>query len=177
MELARAVQVANDNAAANLLLARLGGSPALTASWRALGDPSSRLEGMETALNRVAPGEVHDTAQPSDMTRTVAKLLFGDGLPLSAQESLRGWMRQTATGLNHMRAAMPGGCEAGDNTSTGLPAEIAGTYVDLAYSVPPGTAPLVIGAWYNPPLAGTAVDLAAEAVLAWVGRIAVEELA
>jgi beta-lactamase class A len=88
-----------------------------------------------------------------------------------------GSMRETATGLNRIRAAIPPGWDAGDKTGARLPAEIAGTYVELGYAVRPGGAPLVIGSWYNPPRPGTAVDPAAEAVLAEVDRIAVGALA
>jgi len=77
-ELAYAAQTQSDNVAANLLLKRLGGPEALTAFWRSLGDPVSRLDRFETDLNRVPPGTVEDTTTPATMARTLATLLFAE---------------------------------------------------------------------------------------------------
>ena len=44
--MAEAMQITSDNAAANLVLRRLGGPSALTAFWRSLGDSVSRIDVM-----------------------------------------------------------------------------------------------------------------------------------
>ena len=44
----------------------------MTAFWRALGDPVSRLDRFETAMNLVPPGEERDTTSPEAMARLQA---------------------------------------------------------------------------------------------------------
>lgn len=170
LALAQAAQQVSDNLAANLLLARLGGPPALTAFWRALGDTRSALVRTEPALNFTDPRTGEDGTTPGAMAATLAALLSpGGALPESARATLLGWMRATATGANRIRAGVPQGWSAGDKTGTcalpGGPARIN----DIAVIEPPGRAPLFIAAYYEAPGAVTAQ---AEAVLAEVGRIA-----
>src|SRR5471032_2872844 len=50
-DLCQAAVIYSDNTAANLLLAALGGPGAVTAFWRSLGDPVSRLDDIELKLN------------------------------------------------------------------------------------------------------------------------------
>ena len=56
LTLAEAAQVTSDNAAANLLLRRLGGPEAMTRFWQEIGDGTSRLDDYEPALNVIPPG-------------------------------------------------------------------------------------------------------------------------
>lgn len=171
-ELARAAQITSDNTAANLLLARLGGPEALTGFWRSLGDPVSRLDRIEPELNVVPPGEIRDTTTPTAMAATLAEILFGETLIPPARATLLGWMRETASGKRRIRAGLPAGWDAGDKTGTGLPQDIAGTYADIAFAIPPGRAPLIMTAYYNPPAPHQDVDPAAEKVHARAGACA-----
>jgi beta-lactamase class A len=175
-ELARATLVTSDNTAANVLLRRLGGPPAMTAFWRALGDGTSRLDRYEPELNRVTPGSQLDTTTPAAMVRTLALLTTGDVLVPDDRALLLAWTMEVETGLRRLRAGFPRGWIAGDKTGTGLTPDGA-TYIDLAFGGPPGRAPLVIAAYYEPASPGDTVDPAAEAVLAECARIAVASFA
>jgi beta-lactamase class A len=170
--LAEAAQVMSDNAAANLLLHKLGGPPALTRFWRALGDTESQLDDIEPALNRVPEGEVRNTTSPRAMALTVAKLLAGGGIPRGASERLLGWMHATETGAARVRAGLPKDWWAGDKTGTGLPADAPGTIVDLAFVRPVQGAPFVVAAFLRTAGPQHDVDPAAEAALAQVGALA-----
>lgn len=174
LALAQAAQETSDNLAANLLMARLGGPPALTAFWRSLNDTVSRLDRTETALNAVAPGDERDTTSPEAIARSVAQFTVGPVLTPSSRDRLLGWMAGTRTGMNRIRAGLPLGWRSGDKTGTayidGLPAKLN----DIAVAFQPSGAPLVIAVFYEPAgdvQTGRPQD---EAVLAAVGRIAAD---
>jgi beta-lactamase class A len=169
-ELARAALVTSDNAATNVLLNWLGGPPVLNRFWAMLNDRTSRLDRFEPELNVVLPGSVLDTTTPSAMAATVAKLVTGDVLQAPARATLVAWMADVQTGVRRLRAGFPAGWAAGDKTGTGTHPQ-ATTYVDLAYAGPPGRAPLIVAAYFVPPVASGSVDPAIEAVLAEVGAI------
>jgi beta-lactamase class A len=174
--LAQAAVERSDNLAANLLLARFGGPAAVTAFWRATGDGISRLDHHEMDLNRVAPGEVHDTTTPAAMAATVARLLTGRALSGESRARLWAWMKASPTGLNRLRAGLPAGWQAGDKTGTFTDPGTIAKVNDLALVLAPVEdhrfpAPLAIAAFYEPP--GTPVDVRHEdeAVLAEVMRV------
>lgn len=171
VDLAEAAQKLSDNGATNLLLRRLGGPGVVTAFWRRLGDRVSRLDDYETALNRVPPGTVANTTTPMAMARTVRALLGGGAIVPAAAARLKAWMQDTTTGRNRLRAGLPADWWAGDKTGTGLPADLPGTYADLAWVEPRGHPPLAIAAFYQPPAPTPDGDPRAEAVLAEVGHI------
>ena len=171
LELARATQVTSDNAAANILLKRLGGPQSLTTFWRSLGDATSRLDRYEPDLNTTPPGTTLDTTAPEAMARTLSKLVTGKALGAAAQDTLKRWMTETAMGLNRLRAGFPPDWIAGDKTGTGISDEKQ-TYVDLAFGGPPGRAPLIVTAYYEPAILAEPMDPLALAVLKDVGRIA-----
>ncbi|RTL75940.1 MAG: class A beta-lactamase, partial [Bradyrhizobiaceae bacterium] len=56
-ELCEAAITLSDNTAGNLMLGMLGGPPGVTAFARALGDPLTRLDRTELALNEAVPGD------------------------------------------------------------------------------------------------------------------------
>lgn len=177
-QLSRATLVYSDNTAANVLLRRAGGPQQLTGFWRSLGDKVSRLDRLEPKLNEIPAGSEMDTTTPAAMAATVAKLAHGNALGPQAREKLRGWMIEVETGARRIRAGLPKDWIAGDKTGTGM-GEKRHTYVDLAFAGPKGRAPLVIASYYEPvlPRDMEAMDPAAEAVLAEVGRIAAASLA
>lgn len=169
--LAEAAQTTSDNCAANLLLRRLGGPAALTGFWRGLGDRVSRLDDYEPALNRVAPGAVRNTTSPAAMAGVLQALLDRGGLPGAEVARLKGWMRATETGLDRLRAGLPADWVVGDKTGTGYPADLPGTWVDLAWAERPGKAPLAIAAFYQPARPTPDGDPKAPGVLAAAARI------
>ncbi|OBX18805.1 hypothetical protein A9995_09560 [Erythrobacter sp. QSSC1-22B] len=170
-ELAEATQKYSDNAAANILLARLGGPQALTAFWRRMGDDASRLDRTEPELNNVPPGELRDTTTPRAMATTLARMLYGGGLDAQAGERLKGWMHDTPTGLRRVRAGLPEGWHAGDKTGTSIWPGMGGLYVDIGFIEPQQRAPLTFATYYRAPTIHGAMDPVSEAVLAQAGSI------
>jgi len=107
--LAEATQKTSDNLAANLLLARLGGPARLTALLREMGDPATRIDRIEPAMNLVPAGELRDTTTPEAMARTAAALLVGDALNDTHRAQLVQWTVDTQTGLRRLRFGLPAG--------------------------------------------------------------------
>ena len=170
-ELAEFTQKYSDNAAANILLAKLGGPQALTAFWRSMGDEISRLDRTEPELNQVPRGELRDTTTPRAMATTLARMLYGGGLAAEASEQLMLWMHDTPTGLRRVRAGLPEGWRAGDKTGTSTWPGMRSLYVDIGFIEPPGRAPLTFATYYRAPAAHDGMDAASEAVLAQAGVI------
>jgi beta-lactamase class A len=108
----------SDNTAANLLLAQIGGSSQVTAFARNLGDPVTRLDRIEPALNVVPPGDLRDTTSPAAMVGDLRRLVFGDALSPASRAKLIGWLVDCRTGLTRIRAGVPGGARVGDKTGT-----------------------------------------------------------
>jgi beta-lactamase class A len=108
----------SDNAAANLLLRTVGGPPGVTAFMRRLGDPVTRLDRYEPALNEAASGDVRDTTTPEAMANLLARLVRMPVLSDPSKAQLYGWMRAAKTGLTRIRAGVPAGWTVGDKTGT-----------------------------------------------------------
>jgi beta-lactamase class A len=177
LALAQAAVEQSDNTAANLLLARFGGPAAVTAWWRSLGDRVSRLDNTEPLLNRVAPGEVHDTTTPAAMAVTLDRMLVGHALAAPSRALLWQWMKACSTGLARLRGGLPAGWQAGDKTGSEYGPEAVARVNDLALVLPPPDdrhfhAPLAIAAYYVPGGRLDGVRARDEAVLADVMRIA-----
>jgi beta-lactamase class A len=169
--LARGTLVTSDNPAANILLRRFGGPDALTRFWRSIGDTTSRLDRTEPALNEVPPGSRLDTTTPRAMAQTAASLLLGPALSPASREKLKAWMRETATGLDRIRAGFPAGWDAGDKTGTWTGPERR-IYVDVAFGGPTGAVPLIVVAYHETQAPFGVEAGASAAVLAEVGRLA-----
>ena len=169
-ELAEATQTTSDNAAANILLNRLGGPQALTTFWRAMGDTVSRLDRTEPALNNVPVGETRDTTTPRAMAQTLAKLLYGDVLRPETQTVLRQWMVDTQTGLNRVRKGLPAAWRAGDKTGTSIAPGMGSVYVDIGFVEPTDHAPVTFAAYFRAKDTHGGMDPASLEVLAQVGR-------
>lgn len=133
----------SDNTAANLLLETLGGPAGLTAFFRTLGDPTSRLDRNEPMLNAAKPGDERDTTTPSAMLGVMQELLVGNVLGDTTKERLLGWLLATKTGLERLRAGLPAEYRAGDKTGTGN----NGATNDLAIAWPPSKPPILIAAY------------------------------
>jgi beta-lactamase class A len=174
-ELAHATQVTSDNAAANLLMRRLGGPQVVTRFWREIGDRVSRLDAYEPELNRIPPGTQENSTTPEAMARTLAKIVTGNVLSAGDAERLRGWMRETKTGARRIRAGLPAGWDSGDKTGTSVPDIPPATYVDIAFVTPPGAAPLIVTGYFSDPTnSGGEMREEAQAVLASVGTLAAQ---
>lgn len=165
-----AAMTLSDNTAGNLMLASFGGPEGLTAFLRTLGDPVTRLDRIETALNEGTPGDPRDTTSPLAMLATMQKLVTGDVLTAASRERLVGWMLASKTGDKRLKAGMPASWRAGDKTGTGG----HGSANDIAVAWPPGSAPVFVTAYYT---GSTIPDEARSAVIADAGRIATAGIA
>jgi beta-lactamase class A len=154
----------SDNTAGNLMLASFGGPPALTAFMRALGDPVTRLDRIETALNEARPGDPRDTTSPDAMADTLRTLLVGDALSPNSRRQLAGWMISSKTGDARLRAGLPAGWRCGDKTGTS-----ERTANDVAIIWPPGRSPLIVASYLAE---SSAMPMDKNAAHAEVGRIA-----
>src|SRR5205085_4770369 len=97
----------SDNAAANLLLRRLGGPAVYTRRVRAWGDAVTRLDRYELGLNENARRDPRDTTSPAAMAGTMRRLVMGSVLPAPARDRLRGWLTGARTGVGRIRAGLP----------------------------------------------------------------------
>lgn len=151
-ELCHAAMTLSDNTAMNLLLGVLGGPATVTAFLRGAGDPLSRLDRTETALN-VRDGDL-DTSTPARMAATLRLFALDDGLTPDDRDVLVGWLKANTTGATRIRAGLPADWVVGDKTGAGARGEVN----DVAVVWPPGRAPLVIAVYTEPP--GPGVDAA-----------------
>lgn len=168
-ELCAAAVEVSDNGAANLLLRTLGGPQGLTHWLRSIGDPATRLDRMELALNSSIPGDPRDTTTPDAMVGSMQRVLLGPVLSAASRQELLGWLEACRTGENRLRAGLPRDWRVGDKTGT-AGNRYASTN-DLAIAWPPGRAAILIFGYST---AGPASVEAREAALAEVGRVVAE---
>jgi beta-lactamase class A len=168
-ELCAAAISVSDNTAANLLFAQVGGPPAVTAFVRGLGDPMTRFDRVETALNDTAPGDERDTTTPARFAETLRLLALGDALPPPQRDRLVGWMVATTTGAAQIRAGVPAGSRVADKTGSGN----RGESNDVGVVWPPGRAPVVVTAFTAP---ADADDSAGKPTIAAATRAALTAL-
>lgn len=116
-ELCQAALQQSDNAAANLLLSRIGGPQAITAFARSIGDQQTRLDRWEIELNSAIPGDLRDTSTPEALGGGFRALLDGDVLAPPQRGLLEDWMRANQT--SSMRAGLPPGWTSADKTGSG----------------------------------------------------------
>jgi beta-lactamase class A len=159
----------SDNAAANLLLAQVGGPAGLTQFVRLLGNSVTRLDRTEPDLNSAVPGDQRDTTSPAAMVDSMEKLMTGSALSAASRAQLTSWMVQSTTGKNRLRAGMPASWRAGDKTGTGE----LGAVGDIGIFWPPAKAPILIAAYV---MEGNAARDEREQVIAAVGCLVAQVL-
>lgn len=162
-QLCAAILEVSDNSAANLLLRLIGGPEGLTAFVRRCGDPVTRLDRFEEALNTNLPGDPRDTTTPAAMLALMRTLLAGDVLAPESRRRLTGWMENASTGRDRLRAGLPPDWRAGDKTGTGA----NGANNDVAIAVPPGRPPVFIASYIS---GGEASDAHRKAIHAEAAR-------
>ncbi len=145
LQLCEAIMLVSDNAAANLLLGRIGGPAGLTKWLHSLGDRATRLDRTEPALNANEPGDPRDTTTPAAMVALMKRLLLEDPLAPAARERLLGWLVECRTGARRLRAGLPSGWRAGDKTGSGR----GGAINDVAIVWPPGRAPWLVACYLS----------------------------
>jgi len=159
----------SDNTCANLLLARVGGPPALTAFWRSIGDAATRLDHNEPILNRSPPGDPHDTTTPAAMAANLRRLVLGEVLSPRARERLTGWMVDCKTGEERLRGGIPKAWRIADKTGNNGK-DASG---DIAVAWPLPSVPILICA-YTQGGVPTAARIAS--VFAEIGRMVGQQL-
>lgn len=158
-ELCAAAVSYSDNTAANLLLTRLGGPERMTAFFRACGDPASRLDRYEMALNENRAGDQRDTTTPRAMARTLrAFLLEDDVLRPSSRDALRGWMLDERNGKRRIRAGAPTSWQVANKPGTST----NGAVNDIAVIWPAERRPILLCVYTNAP--GTPISSGEEAI-------------
>ena len=153
----------SDNTAANLMLKALGGPVAVTSFIRSTGDPITRLDNIEPALNVVHPGEVHDTTTASSMVGLLKSVVLGKVLSAESRSRLEGWMLDAKVGELRLQAGLPAGWRIAHKTGTS-----DDQTNDVGIIWPPNHAPTVVAAFYN---RGGTPKKQREDVLREVGRI------
>ena len=160
-QLCSATVEVSDNAAANLLLARIGGPAGFTGFMRRCGDTVTRLDRIEPEMNRVEPGDERDTTSAAAMAGLMRALLLGDALTPASRVRLIAWMEAATTGRERLRAGLPAGWRVGDKTGT------AGSFNnDVAIAWPPGRPPILIACYVDAPASDNAGRNAAHAAVA-----------
>ncbi|MBL8744487.1 MAG: class A beta-lactamase, partial [Myxococcales bacterium] len=144
--LARAIVVNSDNTAANLLLPLIGGPAGLTAFVRKHGDSVTRFDRDEPTLNTNLPDDPRDTSTPSAMANLMKTILVGErALSQESRKRLLDWLVACETGRERLRAGLPADWITGDKTGTGERSAIN----DVAITMPPGRAPLIVVAFLS----------------------------
>ncbi|MCA8886254.1 MAG: class A beta-lactamase [Hyphomonadaceae bacterium] len=170
-EAAEGTVVMSDNTCANLLL-RVGDGPqGLTHFLQVYGDGTTRLDRTEPTLNENLPNDPRDTTTPDAMARTMQRFLLTDEvLNGTSRNRLTGWMEQSPTGRQRLRAGLPSTWRVGDKTGTWNGEHNATN--DVAIAWPPNGAPIVIAAYLSDSTGNAAARNAAHAE---IGRIIAEE--
>ena len=145
LELCSAAVAQSDNAAANILLAGIGGPDGFTQFMRSLGDETTRLDCMELDLNSNTPGDARDTTTPRAMANSMLRMFTQDVLSLTSRALLIDWMSSSRTGLDRVRAGLPKSWPAGDKTGTGE----NGAVNDLCIVYPPERRPIFVAAYMS----------------------------
>ena len=141
-ELCQAILERSDNAAANLLLARVGGPAALTAYARRLGDPVTHFDNYELLKNSLTA----DYTTPRAIAGLVRTVVLGTALRPASRALLVRWMTANVPGQARLRAAFPSDWAACDRTGTS-----DDVCNDYAVAWPPHRGPLVVAAYYHGP--------------------------
>ncbi|MFF8409326.1 class A beta-lactamase [Streptomyces omiyaensis] len=130
----------SDNTAANLLLRELGGPTAVTRFARSTGDPVTRLDRWEPALNSAEPWRVTDTTTPRAIARTYGRLVLGRVLEPADRALLTDWLLRNTTSDERFRKGLPADWTVADKTGGGD----YGTNNDVAVAWPPGGGPVLL---------------------------------
>jgi beta-lactamase class A len=160
----------SDNTAANLLLDSLGGPAGITGFSRSIGDGDTRLDRTEPALNEALANDPRDTTTPAAMAGDLKVILLGAVLSSRSRAQLTNWMRANVTGLDRLRANLPGGWQAADKTGSNG----QHTANDIALLWPPGRPPVIVTA-YITQCAGPEAKRAG--ILRQIGQLVIQTVA
>ncbi|MET1111334.1 MAG: class A beta-lactamase [Allosphingosinicella sp.] len=169
--LCSAIVELSDNAAANMLLRRIGGPAALTRFIRGCGDPVTRLDRYEMELNSNRPGDPRDTTSPAAMAGLARTLVLGDKLSERSRNHLSTWLKKSVPGPDRLKAGFPVPLWlVGHKTGTGA----NGAVNDVAIAWRTGKPPVVVACYQSGGAADRPARFAAHAA---VGRLVAETFA
>jgi beta-lactamase class A len=166
-DICQAALTLSDNTAGNLMLRSVGGPLQLTQFARALGDPVTRLDRVETGLNEATPGDPRDTTTPAAMADNLQRILLGDLLSAGARDQMTRWMVANKTGDQRLRAGLPSDWRVADKTGAG---DYAATN-DVAVIWPPDRGPRIVTVYFAE---SPAPVERRNAVIATIGRLAAQ---
>jgi beta-lactamase class A len=159
----------SDNTAGNLLLRLIGGPEGWTRYIRSIGDPVSRLDRVETALNTAIPGDPRDTTTPEAMVRDLRAILVGNALNAASRARLEGWMFDSPITGALLRAGLPSGWRVGDKSGAGE----RGSRNDIGIILPPDGTPVLAAVFYT---GSDAPPASRDKTIADVGRLIAKNL-
>jgi beta-lactamase class A len=139
-ELAAAAVQQSDNAAANLVMERLGGPTAFDSMLEQLGDTVTDVARLEPALNEATPGDTRDTTTPRAFANNLRAYMLGGTLSADEVGTLTEWMTQSDLGDTLIRAGVSSDWVVADKSGAGG----YGTRNDIAILWPPTGAPIVM---------------------------------
>lgn len=150
--LSEAILTVSDNAAANLLLTRVGGPAALTAWLRSIGDTATSVNRTEPTLNQVPRGDLRDSTTPDQTLANLGNLLLGKTLSTDSRVRLSHGMLACRTGATRLTAGLPTGWRIGHRTGTRDTDPTDGpndraAAVDVGVLLPPRGSPILIAAY------------------------------
>lgn len=159
----------SDGVCANMLMARSGGPPALTAFLRSIGDTVTRVDHYEPALDRVPSGGPADSTTPAAMAATLQKVVLGDVLSDRSKTLLTRWLIGNQTNPR-LRGGLPKNWRIGNKTGhSGR--DMAG---DIAVAWPTPDTPIVIAVYTR---GGTPTERQFDRAFAGIGRLVASRLA
>jgi beta-lactamase class A len=104
-----------------------------------IGDASTRLDRIETALNEGIPGDLRDTTSPRAAMTSLDKLLLGQVLSDASRDKLKQWMIGNKVAGPLLRSGVPADWKIADRSGAGG----NGSRSIIAVMWPPRRKPLV----------------------------------
>jgi beta-lactamase class A len=135
----------SDNAAANLLMKKLGGPQSVTDFLRSIGDSKFKLDRWEPELNSAIPEDSRDTSTPNAVEKSLRQVLLGDTLGQFQRELLKTWLKGNTTGDARIRAGVPTDWTVGDKTGTCS----YGTTNDIGIIWPSHGEPIIVAIYFT----------------------------
>lgn len=162
--LAGAIVQQSDNSAANLLLRRVGGPPALTRFIRSCRDNATRVDRYEMALNSNVTGDPRDTTTPLAMAEFARTVFLGRVLTPTAVRKLTDWLATSVAKPDRLAAGFPASWKVGHKPGTGR----NGAANDVAIVWPPRRPPIIVASFISGGAASQETRAAAHRAVAGV---------
>ncbi len=161
-QLCQAMVELSDNPAANLLIRAFGGLEAWKAWYPTIGDTVTRVDRLEPQLN-LEDGD-KDTTTPLQAVANIARLFTvpdaASPLSADARALLEGWMKDSPTGPDRIKAGVPNGFQVAHKTGTSG----RGHANDIGLIWPVAGPPMSIAVYFDAPEAPDAA--ARDAIIA-----------